>query len=152
MSASKKGFTQDLPPKGGYAPFEIARTKLRTIFTGRLSMGIFFAVNIFGFPLYYQTWKENKQNIIEAKSQELATLPILYAERDRTLLKHMKRLRNIEDDVMKDFPYWEVGTLFGTKIYESLPEDTYVEPTSLELYTYTSPKDYPLYYYSYMIT
>lgn len=47
-------------------------------------MGIFVAVNVFGFPLYYQNWKEVRQNIIEAKSQELATLPILYAERDRT--------------------------------------------------------------------
>lgn len=53
-------------------------------YIGRLSMGIFVAVNVFGFPLYYQNWKEVRQNIIEAKSQELATLPILYAERDRT--------------------------------------------------------------------
>lgn len=34
MSAPKEGFTQDLPPKGGYAPFQITRTKLRTLFTG----------------------------------------------------------------------------------------------------------------------
>lgn len=46
-------------------------------------MGIFVAVNVIGFPLYYQNWKEVRRNIIEAKSQELATLPILYAEKDR---------------------------------------------------------------------
>lgn len=64
----------------------------------------------------------------------------------------MKRLRDIEDDVMKDFPYWETGTLFGTPIYESLPEDTYIEPLPMELYTYTSLRDYPIHFYSHLLT
>lgn len=64
----------------------------------------------------------------------------------------MKRLRDIEDDVMKDFPYWETGTLFGTPIYESLPEYTYIEPLPMELYTYTSLRDYPIHFYSHLLT
>lgn len=64
----------------------------------------------------------------------------------------MKRLREIETDVMKDFPHWEVGTFFGVPIYESLPEDTYIEPLPMEMYTYTSPKDYPIQTYSHLLT
>lgn len=53
MSAPKEGFTQDLPPKGGYAPFQITRTKLRTLFTGitynlyRSLSNILFLCNVF---------------------------------------------------------------------------------------------------------
>ena len=44
-------------------------------------------------------------------------------------------MRELEADVMKDVPNWEVGTFFGMPIYESVPEDTYIEPNFGECYT-----------------
>lgn len=59
------------------------------------------------------------------------------------MLKHMKRMRELEADVMKDVPNWEVGTFFGMPIYESVPEDTYIEPNFGECYTYADPYELP---------
>lgn len=57
------------------------------------------------------------------------------------LLKQLKHVREVEADVMKDFPYWEVGTFFGEPIYEDVPADTYIKPTFGELYVFTDPMD-----------
>lgn len=68
------------------------------------------------------------------------------------MLKHQKRMRELEADVMKDFPFWEVGTFFGVPIYESVPEDTYIEPNFGECYTYADPFDIPIMQSSHMLT
>lgn len=57
------------------------------------------------------------------------------------LLKQLKRVRELEADVMKDFPYWEVGTFFGEPIYQDVPADTYIKPIFGELYMFTDPMD-----------
>ena len=48
-----------------------------------MGIGIFIAVNVIGMPLYMQNWRSERKRIIEAKSRELAALPILFAENDR---------------------------------------------------------------------
>ncbi|XP_012247006.1 NADH dehydrogenase [ubiquinone] 1 alpha subcomplex subunit 13 [Bombus impatiens] len=151
MSQPKTG-PQDLPPKGGYAPFGVSRTKLRTILSGRAGVGIFVVVNVVSFPLYYKNWLSERIKMLETKSRELATVPMLLAERDRAILKHQKRMRELEADVMKDFPFWEVGTFFGAPIYESVPEDTYIEPNFGECYTYADPLDFPIMQISHFLT
>ncbi|XP_050592426.1 NADH dehydrogenase [ubiquinone] 1 alpha subcomplex subunit 13 [Bombus affinis] len=142
MSRPKTG-PQDLPPKGGYAPFNINRIKLRSFLTGRMGVGLFIVTNAVSIPLYYKNWVSERKRMLETKSRELATVPILLAERDRAMLKHMKRMRELEADVMKDVPNWEVGTFFGMPIYESVPEDTYIEPNFGECYTYADPFELP---------
>ncbi|KAK1129562.1 hypothetical protein K0M31_019279 [Melipona bicolor] len=141
---SKAKGPQDLPPKGGYIPFQIERIKLRSIVTGKMGIGIFIAVNVIGMPLYMRTWLRERKHLIEARSRELATLPILFAENDRRTLKQLKHVREVEADVMKDFPYWEVGTFFGEPIYEDAQADTYIKPIFGELYVFTDPKDRPV--------
>ncbi|XP_043598973.1 NADH dehydrogenase [ubiquinone] 1 alpha subcomplex subunit 13 [Bombus pyrosoma] len=150
MSRPKTG-PQDLPPEGGYAPFHINRIKLRTFLTGRMGVGLFIVTNVVTFPLYYKNWVSERRKMLETKSRELATVPMLLAEKDRAILKHLKRMRELEADVMKDFPHWEVGTFFGQPIYESLPEDTYVEPLFGECYTYADPYDVPITQYSHLM-
>lgn len=58
------------------------------------------------------------------------------------MLKQMKRMRVIEADLMKDFPFWEVGTFFGTPIFETLPTDKYIDPIPSECYVGTGPTDF----------
>lgn len=67
------------------------------------------------------------------------------------LLKQLKHVREVEADVMKDFPYWEVGTFFGEPIYEDVPADTYIKPTFGELYVFTDPMDKPVLEYLHLL-
>lgn len=54
------------------------------IILGKMGLGIFIVVNVIGTPLYAQNWLRERKRLIEAKSRELAALPILFAENDRT--------------------------------------------------------------------
>ncbi|XP_017885651.1 NADH dehydrogenase [ubiquinone] 1 alpha subcomplex subunit 13 [Ceratina calcarata] len=135
MSKAKTG-PQDMPPPGGYAPFQWERVTLRTLFTGKIGVGLFIVVNAIGWPLYAKSFQYARRQFIEKKSNELAALPLLIAENDRATLKYMRRLRDLEADVMKDFPFWEVGTLFGVPIYETVSKDKYREPTPMDMYAF----------------
>lgn len=143
MSKPKTG-PQDMPPPGGYAPYQIERIALRTLFKGKFGLGIFIAVNIVSWPFYVKNWLLVRKKNIEKRSNELATLPLLMAENDRATLKYMRRLRDLEADVMKDFPFWEVGTLFGSPIYETVPQDTYREPLPSEIYAFSDRFTVPI--------
>ncbi|CAK9820153.1 NADH dehydrogenase [ubiquinone] 1 alpha subcomplex subunit 13 [Anthophora quadrimaculata] len=143
MSKPKMG-PQDLPPPGGYPAFPFDRVKLRNFLKGPWTVAGFIALNIVGFRLYYQNWVEVRRDMIADKSAELAAFPIVYAENDRAMLKYLKQLHQLEEDIMKDFPLWETGTFLGEPVYKTLPEDTYVEPNAAELYAFTDPYDLPL--------
>ncbi|XP_076758517.1 NADH dehydrogenase (ubiquinone) B16.6 subunit [Xylocopa sonorina] len=151
MSKPKTG-PQDLPPKGGYAPYQIDRIKLRNVIKGRYGAAILIAANVIGFPLYYKNWVIRRKDMLEHRSTELAILPMLCAEQDRAILKQLKHLRDLEADVMKDFPFWEVGTLFGVPIYESIPKDKYVKPRIQDMYMFTDVLDPPFMAIDYLYT
>lgn len=68
------------------------------------------------------------------------------------MLKHIRRVRDEEADLMKGISSWEVGTLFGEPIYESVPDDTYREPTMLELVVHSDPKSWFLHVFNYLFT
>ncbi|CAL7937342.1 unnamed protein product [Xylocopa violacea] len=103
----------------------------------RVASALFIAVNIIGFPLYYKNWVMVRKDMIEKRSKELALLPLMCAARERIELKRLKHLRKLEAEVMNDFPFWEVGTLFGVPIYESLPENEYIPITLFNYYLFS---------------
>ncbi|XP_076653455.1 NADH dehydrogenase (ubiquinone) B16.6 subunit [Halictus rubicundus] len=142
MATAAKSGPQDMPPKGGYAPYQIERIPLRTVIGGRTGLAIFLACTYGGFYMYGQTYKHIKMNEIEMRSARHALQPLLEAERDRAILKHMRRLREEEADLMKDFPGWEVGKFFSEPLFSTLPEDTYIEPTLQELTIFADPEKY----------
>ncbi|KAF7635281.1 C34b2.8 [Meloidogyne graminicola] len=90
-------FRQEMPPFGGYRPFNVNRTYAKTLW-GR--NGIYFEDNDLG-------------NAME---------PFLLAERDRIVLRIMKKNRELEKDLMKEVPGWKVGTWYGEPIYFTLGE------------------------------
>ncbi|CAK9813006.1 NADH dehydrogenase [ubiquinone] 1 alpha subcomplex subunit 13 [Anthophora plagiata] len=143
MSKPKIGL-QDLPPQGGYPAFPIDRVKLRSYLKAPWVIAGFIAVNIFGFRQYFENRKRLRKEYLAEASAELAAFPIIYAENDRAVLKHMKQVYKLEEEVMKDFPLWETGTFLGIPVYLTLPEDTYVEPDPVSLYPFTSPQEVPL--------
>ena len=152
MTTTAKVGPQDLPPKGGYAPYQIERIHLRNVIGGKTGIGIFLACTFTGCYGYYLTYKGIKKNDIEMRSSRLAITPLLYAERDRSLLKQMRRVRDEESDLMKNIPGWEVGTFFGEPIFHTIPKDEYVEPTLQELVAHTHPNEYDAHVYRHMIS
>lgn len=48
-----------------------------------MGVGLFIVTNAVSVPLYYKNWVSERKRMLETKSRELATVPILLAERDR---------------------------------------------------------------------
>lgn len=72
----------------------------------------------------------------------MAIYPILQAERDRELLKQLRRNRDEEAKLMANVEGWQVGTWYGEKIYNTIPDNTFVLPKFYEYYVHTNYKDY----------
>ena len=65
---------------------------------------------------------QEKKLRVEERSVELALQPLLLAERDRGLIKFLKKQRDQEEDLFSDVPDWEVGTFCGTPVYKTVPD------------------------------
>lgn len=141
MASTVKSGPQDLPPPGGYAPFNYQRSKLRTIIGGRLGIALFYGITSIGCFVYYLDLKSFRRSQIEMTSSQCAIRPLIEAERDRALLRHMRHLRDEEADVMKNVPGWEVGTFYGVPVFNTLRSE-FFEPRSIDAYVFTDPADY----------
>merc|ERR1719228_67235 len=73
-----------------------------------------------GWFYYSRRKRVNMALSTEKRSLNMALEPMLSAERDRALLKHIVKSREWEEDLMKDVPGWEVGTFFGKPVYKAL--------------------------------
>ncbi|XP_071574635.1 NADH dehydrogenase [ubiquinone] 1 alpha subcomplex subunit 13 [Temnothorax nylanderi] len=123
---------QDLPPKGGYGPIQTERVKLRTILGAKSTLGLLVGTTIVGFYAYYLNYKCVRRQQIEMRSARLAIFPALLAERDRAVLKQMRRNRDVEAELMKNVEGWEVGTYFGEPIFFLDDENQWREPLFCE--------------------
>uniref|UniRef100_A0A915LD23 NADH dehydrogenase [ubiquinone] 1 alpha subcomplex subunit 13 n=1 Tax=Meloidogyne javanica TaxID=6303 RepID=A0A915LD23_MELJA len=101
-------FRQEMPPAGGYRPFNYNRTYAKTLW----GPGLFVAFNL-GTAItgYFYNIKDFRHR--------------------RLVLRIMKKNRELEKDLMKEVPGWKVGTWYGEPIYFTLG-DQWIEPTALE--------------------
>lgn len=53
-------------------------------------------------------------------------------------LRQLRHNRNVERDLMKNVPDWEVGTLWGSKVYKTLPENALPNVALNEYYAHRS--------------
>ena len=49
-------------------------------------------------------------------------------------LRQLRHNRNVERDLMKDVPDWKVGTLWGSKVYKTLPDGALPNVSTIEFY------------------
>ncbi|KAL6438815.1 hypothetical protein ACFW04_003715 [Cataglyphis niger] len=141
MDAATSKRMQDLPPKGGYDPIQTDRVKIRTILGARSTLAIFFATTVIGAYTHYLNYKIVKRNQIEMRSARLAIWPALIAERDRAVLRQMRRNRDEEAELMKNVEGWEVGTYYGEPIYFLDDENQFREPLFWEHFGHADPED-----------
>ncbi|EFN82941.1 NADH dehydrogenase [ubiquinone] 1 alpha subcomplex subunit 13 [Harpegnathos saltator] len=142
MSAASTSRMQDLPPKGGYAPFQTERVKLRSVLNAKSCFGLVLGSTLFGMYSYYKTFIWIKRHEIEMRSAHLAIWPLLLAERDRAVLKQMRYNRETEAELMKNIEKWEVGTYYGEPIFFLDKEDQYRDPLFSEHFAHTHPDDF----------
>lgn len=97
-------------------------------------------ITAIGLYIYTLNYRKVRRNEVEMRSSRHAIMPLLFAERDRAYLKQLKLNRAEEEDLMKNVPGWEVGTWYGEKIYNTVPEDTLINPNFKEYYAHTTAK------------
>lgn len=130
---------QDLPPKGGYDPIQTERIKLRRLLGGKSTIALFVTATVGGLYSYYLTFKAIRRQQIEMRSSRLAIMPALIAERDRAVLKQMRRNRDAEAELMKNVEGWEVGTYYGEPIFFLDAENQFREPLYFEHFAHADP-------------
>lgn len=55
------------------------------------------------------------------------------------LMRQMRKNRDAEADLMKNVEGWEVGTLFGTPVYNTLGENEWIGVTPESYYVHADP-------------
>ncbi len=134
-------YKQDTAPKGGYKPITYSRMPARQLVTAPILFGGFWVAQAFGFYLYSIGVKRLRYLTIEAESAAFALTPLLLAERDREYLKHLRRHRDYEKELMKDVPGWQVGTWFGQKVFKTTTDEMPLERMSRREF-YASARPY----------
>lgn len=56
-------------------------------------------------------------------------------------LRQLRHNRNVERDLMKNVPDWEVGTLWGGKVFKTIPDNALPNVAMQEFYGHRSLKD-----------
>ncbi|XP_059486362.1 NADH dehydrogenase [ubiquinone] 1 alpha subcomplex subunit 13 [Neocloeon triangulifer] len=138
-SAAKK---QDMPPPGGYRSIPFLRNPAKSYFNGVTLIAGFVGLTTVGCALWISSSKRLKKHRIEMRSGSLAITPLLLAEKDREMLRQLRRNRDEETILMANVPGWEVGTYYGEKVYTTIPEDTWRDPFAREYYAHASERDF----------
>jgi len=102
-------YIQDMPPKGGYAPVNVARG---IPFKGPSSAAILVGLTaLMGYGWYRVAEISKKNRFYEWRKLEArcGIAPMLQAEEDRRYLQWVRDCRAEEHEIMKDVPGWKVG-------------------------------------------
>ncbi|XP_033838022.1 NADH dehydrogenase [ubiquinone] 1 alpha subcomplex subunit 13 [Periophthalmus magnuspinnatus] len=125
MAGSK--VKQDMPPPGGYAPFDYKRNLPKRGLSGYSMFGIGIGIMIFGYWRLFKWNRERRRLQIEELEARIALMPLLQAEHDRRTLQKLRENLEEEAILMKDVPGWKVGeSVFHT--------DRWVTPLPDELF------------------
>ncbi|XP_052101337.1 NADH dehydrogenase [ubiquinone] 1 alpha subcomplex subunit 13-like [Mytilus californianus] len=135
---SRIGYTQDMPPPGGYRPiqYEKIMPKQGNAF---IKLAGLVGFTTFGIISYYKTRRTWRLRRIEQNDARFAVEPLIMAERQRSTMKYWRKLRDEENELMKNVPHWKTGTLYGEPVYYS-PRGRFVEPNFTEYYAHTNSK------------
>ncbi|KAL1918854.1 uncharacterized protein VTP21DRAFT_2876 [Calcarisporiella thermophila] len=106
---STPGFTQDMPPAGGYPQVHYRRNLPQRGPSGlALVVGV-TAVCTFGFWQYARGMSEKRELKRENTWSRIYLVPLLQAETDRDTYRRQQASLQREKEIMKDVPGWEVG-------------------------------------------
>ncbi|CAG7719131.1 unnamed protein product [Allacma fusca] len=152
MATPTVNIRQDLPPPGGYQPINYKRIPAKTYMSGRTMFLIYAFVQTSACFIWLRGDRKLTQWKVEARSGNMATIPMLQAEKDRAYLKVIRKNRDLETELMKDVPGWEVGTYYGDKIYWTRPDNEWHDITTNEyfVHAYKSDLNYHCNFFKYL--
>jgi len=137
--ATKRAYKQDLPPKGGYAPFNYKRIPAKKMYTAPILFGGFILWEIYAHWKWRRSMRIINSEETEARSTQFALEPMMLAERDRVYIKQLKKNRDDEEKLMKGVEGWEVGTYYGIKMYNDPDINKYPLMNWNEYYAHCRP-------------
>ncbi|CAL1528203.1 unnamed protein product [Lymnaea stagnalis] len=94
-----------------------------------------FTLVSWGFFIKYKDNRSLQQ--LEMKDARIAIEPFIFAEKDRAILKHYRRNRDEENELMKNVEGWKTGTLWGEPVYHNV-RSRYIKPCMVELIAHMS--------------
>lgn len=113
---------QDMPPPGGYGHIPIERTLAKPLVRQGIIAAIMLGLTINGWEVTRRYKLQHRILKIEQSEHYVAVHPFMVAEQERKFLIHLRNLRDQERELMKDHPGWVVGTLYGERLFKTLPE------------------------------
>lgn len=111
-----------MPPPGGFGTINVERTLPRTFIKNHWTAAVLLVWTWLGAKYAAKGMLQIGTYKAEITEHYIAVEPFLVAERERRFLQHMRNQRDFERELMKDVPGWKVGTLYGEKIYKTLPQ------------------------------
>ncbi len=97
-------------------------------------------LNVMGFFELQRLRTMLHRERIEENSYRRCVEPMLTAERDRALLKTVRKLRDHEKELMSDVEGWEVGTWFGQPYFKKAHDREYFNlMTKDDFYAFSKP-------------
>jgi len=139
-------YKQELPPPGGFEKIPWAKRPVKGRFSPAALIGGFVAFHGLGWLAYMRFRANKKAHNVEMTDARHAVAPFQLAERDRAFLIQLRKNRDEENELMKDVPGWETGTLYGKPVFHNL-RDRWTRPVREEIFAHMSPKaQHELYY------
>ncbi|KAK6643376.1 hypothetical protein RUM43_004881 [Polyplax serrata] len=131
---------QDMPPPGGYSPIVYKRIPLKTG-SYVVKCGALFGALALGWTMFELKKRERLFRKVEERCSALALEPLLQAERDRMVLKQIRKDQEEEERIMEGVEGWEVGKWKGMNIYDTLGENEYYDPMMAEMFAHARESD-----------
>merc|ERR1719295_1149378 len=133
-------FKQEMPPQSGYGPIEWAKVVRQRRFSGYTIFASF--IGLTASSLAVMVYFKKKDRLVELEMQEarVALQPLITAERQRIILRRLRQNRDEENEIMKNVPGWETGTLYGQPVFHNQAK-RFPNVSSFEYYVHSSPKD-----------
>ncbi|XP_055342825.1 NADH dehydrogenase [ubiquinone] 1 alpha subcomplex subunit 13-like [Paramacrobiotus metropolitanus] len=135
-------YRQDLPPAGGYAPFDWVRIPQKRSLNPVFLFLAYIAVTFFGWCRYQYLMNNWRLDKLEMNDRKLALEPLLAAEIDRLYLKGVRRQVEEEYRIMKDVPEWEIGKWYHEPVYFTLPPGHWIDLMTIEYWNHTNYLDF----------
>ncbi|KAF7492270.1 NADH dehydrogenase [ubiquinone] 1 alpha subcomplex subunit 13 [Sarcoptes scabiei] len=133
---------QDLPPPGGYEEINYRRIPAQRIIGAKAFFVTSCILTAYSTFYYIKRMRYMKRLMVDYYDHAIAIEPLIRAENDRAFLRHLRHNRNVERDLMKNVPDWTVGTLWGAKVYKTLPDDALPNISPREYWGHRGAKDH----------
>lgn len=129
-------FRQDMPPPGGYAPIYFQRVPPKKFFNGWILFAAYCVITPYSYWRYMK-WKYYLKKLdVEKYDSLIAMQPFIDAEQDRSFLRQLWINREEEKKLMKDFPGWKTGTLYGEPLFKTIKPNDMPDVTLAEIYAH----------------